>query len=382
MFQGEAEVARIKNKEETVSEYYKKYMTMHNNLKKDTGVTNGFMVYTAHVDEITDTGYKGVQAVNYVQKKLINNHKDIHLASTLPYRTFMLAHNKKGNIKSKDALAIARLTKCFSDVSLYTKDNDGKLSKNNSIHFNSAALSQIGYESALNAAKITNAAKKSSTVVTKTKKNTQEKIPARTTKTTTNTPSTKKSICNITIQGGSYVVYNVLCTSDVEVQKVYYRISSEIYSLDKKLSGTIKTVPSRVDRGVRVYVVYKLQNGTTKTAYSKLVTINKDSDFKHILSDTKCVIKINQRQKNSVTWSVTCGKRANPSKISLYENGKERILEKLYETDNYGYVKNNITTTGLDKTQKYYLVVAYYFKDRASNNSIITKYDRYAVLFE
>lgn len=74
----------------------------------------------------------GVKSVNAEQEQLINNNEDIILASSFPYNNFLNDSNKNLSADKSDAT--------YSTLH----------AANNTIHFNSAALSQIGKESAIN----------------------------------------------------------------------------------------------------------------------------------------------------------------------------------------------------------------------------------------
>lgn len=105
-------------------------MTVHNNIKKDLGITFGSIVYIGgNPNTKTSSRAALVQALHNEQVKLINNNYDIIAGSSLAYNSYM---NGKYNI--------------FSDQKI---DSTGAI---NGIHVTSAGLSQIGKDTANNIA--------------------------------------------------------------------------------------------------------------------------------------------------------------------------------------------------------------------------------------
>mgnify|MGYP004476747243 CR=1 FL=1 len=116
------------------SAYYKKYMKVHNNLKKDLGITFGALVETsgkisARGDENTKIS-KSIINIHKQQEALINNNNDIILGSDFSYRMYVQNN---------------------SQVFALQKSSNGV---DNSIHLTSASLSQIGKETATNVSKL------------------------------------------------------------------------------------------------------------------------------------------------------------------------------------------------------------------------------------
>ena len=118
VFQGESDRGKEKN------EYIETYIKVHQSLKDACGLTFGAIIETG--------GSAGIHTLEQIlpiyeaQEDLIKNNSDIILATAFPYNNF----NK--NVDD------ANLSACITDA------------KDNRIHFNSAALSQIGRESATN----------------------------------------------------------------------------------------------------------------------------------------------------------------------------------------------------------------------------------------
>ena len=109
--------------------YYDVFMKVHNSLKEDLGLEYGGIVYTGQRFQVSSNLFDGVVGVHTAQKNLINNNSDIFLASSYPYSRYysFMKENK-------------------SDYCISPNDGD-------KIHFTSAALSQIGMDSAISSVK-------------------------------------------------------------------------------------------------------------------------------------------------------------------------------------------------------------------------------------
>lgn len=134
VFQGESDIGANKR------EHYKDtFLKVHNNLKNDLGMEFGVIVETS--SKLVKEGRNNPTGVNYihkVQEQIIKEKSDIILGSSFSYDNY-------NSIIDGDSVS---LKKAF--LSRYQlNDNDF----GNSYHFNAAALSQIGKESATNAAK-------------------------------------------------------------------------------------------------------------------------------------------------------------------------------------------------------------------------------------
>ena len=127
-----------KNGNEVINEsaYYKKYMKVHNRLKKDLGVTFGALVETS--GKVSSRGNantkinSNIMNIHKQQEALINNNDDIILGSNFSYRMYV-QNNKQ----------VFALQKSTNNV-------------DNSIHLTSASLSQIGKETAVSVSKVIN----------------------------------------------------------------------------------------------------------------------------------------------------------------------------------------------------------------------------------
>ena len=148
-FQGEADVGYGKTSKKRYVDTFKE---VHNNLKKELDLEFGTIIETSHT--IGGSRLKGVEIIHSAQEELIKNNSDIILGSSYSYDTYVPSYSdyitkypntsktSYENIK-KRALLGTSITNCYE----------------NTIHFTSAALSQIGKESATNAAKFINNSK-------------------------------------------------------------------------------------------------------------------------------------------------------------------------------------------------------------------------------
>ena len=168
-FQGEANL--------NYNDYYNLYMKVHNNLKKDLGLQFGVLIETSSYMPYDKNGNytprNRIETIKMydVQKSIITNNSDIILGSDYAYRYYVpskdLFCKKNSQIStcSTSKCSIMTESECNNKITdyefkrAYKKGLLGRslsLSKDkydNNIHFNSAALSQIGYESAINAVK-------------------------------------------------------------------------------------------------------------------------------------------------------------------------------------------------------------------------------------
>ena len=142
VFQGESNVKYVNEGTSSTNDYYNNFLSIHNNLKKDCGITLGGIIETAYT--VGSNTNIGVQGINLAHEKLIKANKDIILASNYPYRKYVPNADSYYGTDYNKALSNSKYSVCITDV------------KDNTIHFNSAALSQIGLESATNIANYLN----------------------------------------------------------------------------------------------------------------------------------------------------------------------------------------------------------------------------------
>lgn len=136
VFQGESDVRHIQTGSMTTQDYYDVFMMVHNGLVSDLSIQYGGIIETAHRTGIAGF-YNGVNGIHSAQNSLINNNSNIFLASSYPYDHYVPDEDNYTGSNFSNALEKSLLSTCMSG------DND------NRIHFNSAALSQIGMDSAL-----------------------------------------------------------------------------------------------------------------------------------------------------------------------------------------------------------------------------------------
>ena len=145
-FQGEADVSYAQNGKTSKKRYVDTFKEVHNTLKKDLDLEFGTIIETSHT--IGGSRLKGVEIIHDAQEELIKNNNDIILGSSYSYDTYVPSYTdyitkypnvSKSSYESlkKNALLGTSITNCYE----------------NTIHFTSAALSQIGKESATNSAK-------------------------------------------------------------------------------------------------------------------------------------------------------------------------------------------------------------------------------------
>lgn len=142
--QGEANINDAKDT------YKKRFKKVHNNMKKDLGITKGAIVETSSIigtERLTKVNNK-----HMADEELIKENADIILGSSYPYDRFVPSESQYSLCKTKvcydsngNKLSYAKaLAKASKSVDYDT----------NTIHFTSAALSQIGKESAESLSKI------------------------------------------------------------------------------------------------------------------------------------------------------------------------------------------------------------------------------------
>lgn len=166
--QGGSDVHGFTSKED----YVKNFSKVDDYLGKDLSIKKGAIILSAskpalgsRVSSSNSSKYEqSFKNIYNAQADLIINRKDIILGSSFAYNNYVpypTDYNKSSYINKKytdsngkkinftKAAAISRLSLCYTTL----KNSEGK-SLNNESHFTSAALSQIGYECAVNFAKV------------------------------------------------------------------------------------------------------------------------------------------------------------------------------------------------------------------------------------
>ena len=149
MFQGENEAGH--NSSSIISTYKSNFQKIKNQLKQDLGINQGAIVLTGHYPGLYEgVSYaEGVKSIHEAQTQLINENEDIILGSDFPYKHYVPGEEDYNNTELYDYKAN------MGGVDYDTALENAKLvvgSKNddNLFHFTSAALSQIGKETAIN----------------------------------------------------------------------------------------------------------------------------------------------------------------------------------------------------------------------------------------
>ena len=138
-FQGGSNVPYIVNGTMTWKDYYNIFSKVHKNLRTNLDLDFGVIVETTYT-----VGYKvydGVVGVHRAQESLISNNHDIILGSSYSWDKYVPDREHYNGTNYDLVLANAKYSVCYTPE------------RSNLIHFNSAALSQIGLDSAVNAAK-------------------------------------------------------------------------------------------------------------------------------------------------------------------------------------------------------------------------------------
>ena len=149
MFQGENEAGH--NSSSIISTYKSNFQKIKNQLKQDLGINQGAIVLTGHYPGLYEgVSYaEGVKSIHEAQTQLINENEDIILGSDFPYKHYVPGEEDYNNTELYDYKAN------MGGVDYDTALENAKLvvgSKydDNLFHFTSAALSQIGKETAIN----------------------------------------------------------------------------------------------------------------------------------------------------------------------------------------------------------------------------------------
>lgn len=170
--QGESDV---ENSKMTSSSYQKYFEKVDSNLRKELEITKGVIIETAHtisdkywtsdgnggwIENINESFYSGVQRIHEAQEAIANANDHIIIGSKYAYeryipRTSIYISEEYQNVINEifkhvnsweEAYSIASASVCITPY-------QGGITYQNSIHFTSAALCQIGKEAAEELAK-------------------------------------------------------------------------------------------------------------------------------------------------------------------------------------------------------------------------------------
>lgn len=149
VMQGEADVKTankyyLENNSLDYDDYYEKFMIVHNSLKEDLGLSFGVIAETAYT--LGSNKAYGVEVIHLSQEKLALNNDDIVIGSTYAYKHFIPASSFYEGKESYSSLYLQ-----YRNAMSVVGDDES-----NMIHFNSAALSQIGDDCAYKAAEVVN----------------------------------------------------------------------------------------------------------------------------------------------------------------------------------------------------------------------------------
>lgn len=155
LFQGEQDAASSDENTTTKEAWVNMYKTIYDNLEKDLGMNFGVIIESSR--RVGDSYYDGVQRIHEAQEEIINDKSDkynVILGSAYSYNRYVpdktnydtsMNGTYLGEKKSyEEALEQAKLSFSITDCDIKNNSID------NSIHLNSAALSQIGLETANN----------------------------------------------------------------------------------------------------------------------------------------------------------------------------------------------------------------------------------------
>ena len=142
------------------TEYYKEiFKEVHNDLKKDLGLGFGAIVEIGHTNKMSSTSYGNLLEVHQAQEQLIQENDDIILASDFPFENLV---PNKATFLDKEIFGSSKYNYLYpiygnNDEKFNVAIESANLSVCNTavhanlVHLNSAALSQIGFETAINA---------------------------------------------------------------------------------------------------------------------------------------------------------------------------------------------------------------------------------------
>ena len=142
----------------STSEYVRKFTKVHNNLKRDLGITNGAIIETSGTSGLRIMSQ--INRIHNAQEQLIRQNPNIVLGSSYSYDRYVSTRADYANCKTAvtydtngrrlsydEALKRSRYS-VDDSINALTKKQD------NLIHFTSAALSQMGRSAAKQLAKV------------------------------------------------------------------------------------------------------------------------------------------------------------------------------------------------------------------------------------
>ena len=278
VFQGESDCSST-----STAKYEETYTRVHDNIMNDLKLKFGVIIETSRTVGSCDSGGNaGVQNIHTAQENLIQNNSDIVFGSDYSYRTYVPCENEYTAANGYDmsipyatALANAELGVCVSPVS----------ASGNKIHFNSAALSQMGLESATNALTYLKNNIIIKYVVDK------EATPVSDKKVTYNktygTLGTTTKSSNIFLGWYKESTYKTKVTSSTKVtylgdhnlygkfETIANRMKTKNYPIVSNMVTGIKEKKSvTTDLGIGTDITYKIYDGSTEKTSGYIATSN------------------------------------------------------------------------------------------------------------
>ena len=144
-FQGESDVSRT-----TTAEYKRLFQKVHDNLKKDLKITKGAIIETA-VKIGTDM-YPRVNRINKAQKQLALDNENIIIGSSYAYDRYIPNELTYNSVNYHNSIFTDKDGKKLPYPQAFFIASSSVCYPNNTIHFTSVALSQIGKEAAISLA--------------------------------------------------------------------------------------------------------------------------------------------------------------------------------------------------------------------------------------
>lgn len=149
VFQGESNVTRS-----TKDEYKRLFLKVHNNLKNDLGITKGGIVETSYTIGISSSIYEQIKNLHQAQEELIQENEDIILGSSYSYDRYVPNEETYNSDNYENKVFFDDNGEKLNYLEAFENASYSVNYPNNTIHFTSAALSQIGREVAESFSKI------------------------------------------------------------------------------------------------------------------------------------------------------------------------------------------------------------------------------------
>lgn len=288
-FQGESDRAYATKDDNYATKYYNRFLSIHNHLKTDLKIDFGAVVYNGGTYKEGNKYDEGLKRIYQAQKKLVVEEKDI----------------VKGSLFAKKNY----------------KDESKMCLEGNEIHFTSAALSQIGYETANNIC---------NNVIEKTLQIKMTNRAPRINFTTTD----GKLAFYLKEAGNTKSV--LVKTGKEELIKKTYNTS------DPKIKLTISKGLPEVGSKKKYYI----KTNDKDTVASEIVTIKRNSNSKYSINRGPLIQKI-YPLGSKVYVMISDG--SGVKSIATSQDGKEYKNQKIKEFEYADGKKSNIVEIELDK---------------------------------